>query len=536
MAEILAAIAFPIAAYQTIEKFYEFGKFVHEKIKTFRDAPDEVQRIQVFMEDMYDGELRKDMERTEWIFNQQDVTKFMKARVSDSFESLKKELCCVDKILKKAFDPNGNIHRTKYTWKYGPVLKESIKSLDKWRNDFWAELARLSTERQLPDPLLLTSPIPFAPRSQKWNVSFEPGCSLTLGYAEISHKNTIRDITVLIEQVQKLGPDGLPTVPHAAIQSTKEREAILQEAKAIAAHLAQKLQSPNKGVLRCLGYRDSPAVDLIFEVPNGYCDPRSLRFLITRGRGGRTGDLLAPLEYRFRLARELVTAVYSINAAGYVHKSIRPDSIVTFSKGNPKGSQAVNSAALAGINFNAIGQAYLMDWRMLRKQDMGSNRYGDEEWTKNFYRHEDRQGIEPQKRYDTKHDVYSLGVCLLEVGLWESFIVEKDGTRALSDFFLAAALEYGHTPKEKFKDTDPKTSAEEKYKKMNAFCATGKLKDVFVAIAQAYLPQHMGSTYSRLVVKCLENIEGGFGNPKDFEGDQAVLNFQKLILDDESLE
>lgn len=47
---------------------------------------------------------------------------------------------------------------------------------------------------------------------------------------------------------------------------------------------------------------------------------------------------------------------------------------------------------------------------------------GDMSWDRNVYRHPLRQGNDPVDRYRMQHDIYSLGVCLLEVGLWESFV------------------------------------------------------------------------------------------------------------------
>ncbi|KAF2842805.1 hypothetical protein M501DRAFT_925468, partial [Patellaria atrata CBS 101060] len=125
--------------------------------------------------------------------------------------------------------------------------------------------------------------------------------------------------------------------------------------------------------------------------------------------------------------------------------------------------------------------------------------------TKNFYRHPKRQGISPQDRYEPKHDVYSLGVCLLEFGLWESFIVEEDGEPALSKYFLDAAEEHAGCPPSKFGDFNRPQG--ERYSKMTPLCCSYQLKDVFVKIAEARLPQHMGTDFTEKVVRCLSNVE-----------------------------
>jgi len=53
-----------------------------------------------------------------------------------------------------------------------------------------------------------------------------------------------------------------------------------------------------------------------------------------------------------------------------------------------------------------------------------------------------------------KHDIYSLSVCLLEIGVWESFIVEAKDEKVLSDFFLKSALQYGLAKRDTFQNLE----------------------------------------------------------------------------------
>lgn len=116
--------------------------------------------------------------------------------------------------------------------------------------------------------------------------------------------------------------------------------------------------------------------------------------------------------------------------------NICPDNLFTFDK-----RPATEQTDPTEIRLRDLSSVYSMDWRMLPKGNTSSNHFGDKEWTKNFYCYEERQGTEPQQRYAIKHDIYSLGICLLEIGLWESLIVEMDGSFELIDYFLAAAAE-----------------------------------------------------------------------------------------------
>lgn len=49
--------------------------------------------------------------------------------------------------------------------------------------------------------------------------------------------------------------------------------------------------------------------------------------------------------------------------------------------------------------------------------------------------------VEVKERYSIGHDIYSLGVCLLEIGLWDSLIQTRtsNGQPQVSDCFRVAA-------------------------------------------------------------------------------------------------
>jgi hypothetical protein len=546
--EILGAIAFPIAAYQTVEKFYEFAIFINKKIKTYTEAPDAVIEVQILLSDLEDGELRRNMERTEWIFDQEDVPKFTKNRMSNSLQQLKKQLRTIGIYLAECYDNNGQLRRNMYTWHYSRHLNNALTVLETWRTEFWTELERLTTESNLPSALLLSKQH-FRPKFGKWNVDFASGTGpIKFGRASFSQQDNEREVEVFIEQVQKLEADGKPPAS-GQYHQLQDRENLLEEAKSIAQCLARKLQYSTTGIPRCLGYRSEfPSIELVFEIPSRNGNPHTLRHILINGRSGRNHDILAPWEYRYRLARDLVIAVYSINAAGFVHKSIRPDSIVVLSKKSTPPENSQNADAVieekptppresrdTGTLFEKYSTIYMMEWRMLRRQEMASSGQGDDDWTRNFYRHPNRQGLQPQRKYETEHDVYSLGVCLLEIGLWQSLIVEKNGIPSLSDYFLAVAEEHAGCTESDFKSMDPKTRPEMRYNGMAPLCMSGKLVGIFEEIARARLPQLMGTAYADLVVKCLNNIEGGFGDPKTFTGKNKMENFQKLILNDSTI-
>ncbi|KAJ6196722.1 hypothetical protein J3E72DRAFT_386138 [Bipolaris maydis] len=114
---------------------------------------------------------------------------------------------------------------------------------------------------------------------------------------------------------------------------------------------------------------------------------------------------------------------------------------------------------------------------------------------KNLHRHPSRQGFSPHEDYEMRHYIYSLGVCLLEIGLWGSFV------------------EY-----------DPTTGAHSLSQLLTA--RSEKDKDLFVALAQCPLPGSMGDTYAEIVETCLTCLDPGnvdSGDEKAFEDEDGIL-------------
>ena len=96
--------------------------------------------------------------------------------------------------------------------------------------------------------------------------------------------------------------------------------------------------------------------------------------------------------------------------------------------------------------------------------------------------------------------------------------MERDGEKHLSDFFMSAALQCALVDESDFAN-------------LPALYASDTLQAVLVDIAKQLLPQSMGTAYGNLVISCLTNVEGGFGDKKLFEGDEviAALDFKNLV-------
>ncbi|KAE8442497.1 hypothetical protein EG329_003278 [Mollisiaceae sp. DMI_Dod_QoI] len=171
------------------------------------------------------------------------------------------------------------------------------------------------------------------------------------------------------------------------------------------------------GILKCRGSFTSPDVlywGICFQVPRG------LRWHqdVTTGNPKLLSlkDLLLKpprfsLSQRLRFAAELARSILYIHLIGWVHKSIRPENIVFLEE---------EIAASQVEAPPSIPKPVLFGYDVARDTASLSDQTSDTEWRNNIYRHPRRQFDIHNASYTMTHDVYSLGVILLEVGMWGS--------------------------------------------------------------------------------------------------------------------
>lgn len=98
-----------------------------------------------------------------------------------------------------------------------------------------------------------------------------------------------------------------------------------------------------------------------------------------------------------------------------------------------------------------------------------------------------------------QHDIYSLGVVLLEIGLWTSFLIydsEKDASLAPGSLILGADVALSRS----------RTAGARENKK--------KLED----LAERELPARLGRRYTDIVLLCLRCLDSGSGKSEDGKG------------------
>jgi hypothetical protein len=199
-------------------------------------------------------------------------------------------------------------------------------------------------------------------------------------------------------------------------------EFMRQEVGEFAAAL-KSLNSSIAGLLRCIGlFHESdspPRFTLVHEIPFIInANPPSLKSLISRTNLSKARLLpVHPLNERFALARKLAAAVLFLHSIGWVHKAIRSQNILVIERAQP-------SEGAAEKQFpHSLGDPYLVNFQSSRTNDgeTDPNSRGVKGWEEEIYHHPKRQilkGRSSNIRYSMLHDVYSLGVVLLELGIW----------------------------------------------------------------------------------------------------------------------
>jgi hypothetical protein len=246
-------------------------------------------------------------------------------------------------------------------------------------------------------------------------------------------------------------------------------------------------------LLSCKGYvhhhRMNPSrvqpdtFTMIFRAPAGYSQPRTLRRYLLEMR------YTDSLSERFKLANDLARAVSYVHTFGFVHKNVRPETIL-----------------LLKNDESSIRSAFLIGFDSFRMASGKTLRKGEAAWERCLYQHPQRIGSSPSEDYVMHHDIYSLGVCLLEIGLWESFVSYEN-----NDIPLASD---GNAPKQVRGSI------------LEPDIAPILFQEQLLLLARGELRRRMGTKYSEIVVTCLTCLDPGnidFGDESEFKDQDGIV-------------
>lgn len=152
------------------------------------------------------------------------------------------------------------------------------------------------------------------------------------------------------------------------------------------------------------------------------------------------------------------------------------------------------------------GSVFLADWRNMREHIAGRTEV-DRNWRKDLYRHPSQQGI-ITKPVCTGHEVYALGVCLLEIGLWEAMIWKDTKGYRVSETLARELNTRSSRGARQLKSLLGGTEGRE---------GPERVRKMLSSIATRELPKLMGVGYARVVQACLECMDNDCGKYWDVD-------------------
>lgn len=481
------------------------GKFIFDRIEAFAKAPRYLQELKQFGYDVHRGQFQEDLKVLELLLN--EISDRTLTSISEShITRLKSMLEQAQEILDKAVDQTGNVNRLYFASSGERKLKQVSQQINKWQLEFSTFITLIDIKRRTRPLERFLSWRNFQTITSSDSTYCTPmngAPHISLARAEIKIANKLQEIPVMIER---------PSLRDGGGSEPAEATDLLDVASYIARHLASS--NATAGMLPCLGYRAKPHVELIFQIPSELQRPHTLSDLIaatTRTKSHRDEQFRAQ---RQDLGRQLSEAVYSVHEAQLVHKNIRPETVIML--------DSVASDQVVREDGMKLGLPFLTNWNMLREKEDPSSRVGDDDWLRNIYRHPERQGLQLETRYNLNHDVYSLGVCLLVIGLWEPLISRENETARLSKLYTKTAFRLDFM--------DPGApDLSDKLKK------PATVRKVLLELTEQELALRMDKNFVGVVKFCLECLEKrNISGQIDRQGTRPISmtgeEFQKQVI------
>lgn len=207
-----------------------------------------------------------------------------------------------------------------------------------------------------------------------------------------------------------------------------------------------------------------------------------------------------PLNHRYEIAIALARTLSTLHAVGWLHKGFCSDNILFFASNTNGYDKSGSSSNASNCNPQNHPQAFDLSQPRIFGFDLSRPIAGTSDQTREFrhsrliYTHPKRWG-RPAELFGQVHDIYALGVTLLEVGCWrQAGKMDRKG-RAFRD-----------------------CNHEE------------QVREELLMVAREQLPHMAGEQYSRAVVTCLDDSLDGYVTDGQ-DASRLHKAFGKLVLD-----
>jgi Protein tyrosine and serine/threonine kinase len=459
-----------------IDLCIQYGRFLAGQIDLYKNMGDIV-RLQDFVSRLVEGELYEIL--TFFASVNDSLSDPFKSELQILFQTLRDKL----EQVKGAFPEKagGSLAKLEFSFYYAKKIKNACAELEQWQTRF---IRRALVYLYFGGPSTAANP-PHTIGSR----AFERIESIRNGF-----ENSPADTPILVENVDDSDYDKLPDSSLLNMKDEVGTQRLLEyrnysddldketvnsigrTVRDLAASL-QKADPSTMGILGCCGFSADPLSNrfaLHFPYPMRKRNPRSLLNLLTDPRNKERG-LVHPINDRINLARKIASAVLYVHSCDFVHKNIRPSNIIIF---EPESDQRLSSteARLAQYPYS-IGEPYLVGFEGVRKAEAGSQRLGVAGWERNIYLPPERHRLAKGDDFTMQHDVYSLGVVLLEIAIWSAFTDRKGIGQRLWEPGQGGIL------------------------------APEALQNEYIRIANSQIPRLLGKRYRDAVVACLTGLK-----------------------------
>jgi hypothetical protein len=252
---------------------------------------------------------------------------------------------------------------------------------------------------------------------------------------------------------------------------------------------------------------------MIHAVPRDHGHPRSLREVLTHMQGRRSKKSLLdvasnlgkiepnnvafvdkvlalarsdrcirhPLNHRLRLANQLAKSILYVHSAQFVHKRVAPENILLLTRAGADKRRRFPYA---------LGDPFLVGFDHTRAEQAISAGRGELDIADCIYHHPERWGRTAGMRFSMLHDVYSLGVVLLEIALWDSLVVWLH-------------KEFGFRNERFIAWTFIRDMFDEKAGSLKDGITAEDVQEALIGFAKHHVPLIMGEGYTNVVISCL---------------------------------
>ncbi|KAF7505533.1 hypothetical protein GJ744_000695 [Endocarpon pusillum] len=502
-------VSFAFATISMVDICIKRGKDLYERCQAYKRAETELGEATLCIQDYWIKiEHQISALRTVWEalgerlqIHQNLVLQVLQGKLQnainkfDSLIGVREQISVWDKIISK----RGEVKRLKYAAYAKASLDAIIDDLEKWQRMFdpsWFFLARIAVpviDQQLTGKRAVESKaISTVVQLRQAHEANEKGSTTTSIFLQAGYRIRERESIAFSSASTGRNSDQRVIIDHIPVRKQTDLDIAAKDVRDLARVLSE-VDPALFGLLVCQGVikvrdpstEEITGFDLIFLIPPELDQrvPRSLRSLLSDQK------TKYPLNERIHLAVSLARSIVFLHSSRFVHKNISPENIIVHQPSSDK-----------------LGTPVLVGFERFRFAEGRTYMSGDCLWQKNLYRHPKRQGLYPDEQYTMHHDIYSVGICLLEIGLWSSFVNYSDDQKSIrpgSDLPISELI--GTKDQRK---------------------AAVNVKAILVEMARSRLPELMGKIYADTVVSCLTCLDknnGGFGDEQEFEDEDGIL-------------